>query len=429
MDGPEWSDVDAPRIVVVDVFCGAGGLTYGFVKEGIKVVAGLDSDASCRYAYEHNNADAKFLFKKVENTRAEDILPLYPPGCIKVLVGCAPCQPYSSYTRKQRRPKGGGKSAMPNESKAGGEKWELLAKFADLIEAVRPDIISMENVTELTAFNDGKVYREFVERLEAMGFAVTDHVVYCPDYGMPQKRKRLVLFASAFGEVGIVEPTHTPDKYVTVADAIGNLPHLEAGQTCPSDPLHRASGLSELNLRRIRHSAPGGSWKDWPKDLRAGCHTKDSGESYGSVYGRMKWTEPSPTMTTQCHGFGNGRFGHPEQNRAISVREAALLQTFPPDLPGEPPPIIESICILGSPPQPHGEDERNRKTLRESNARYITYDELISQTRKSYEDYLAKEKEVSTLIATIDSLDESFDIPSEASSDPGTSVANSLLRK
>ncbi len=329
MGTPKRSNADGSPIVVVDVFCGAGGLTHGFVKEGVEVVAGLDSDASCRYAYEHNNAGSKFLHKKIENARAEDILPLYPPGCIKVLVGCAPCQPYSSYTRKHRRPEEHGERDMPKESKMSGEKWELLAKFADLIKSVRPDIVSMENVTELKAFNGGKVYGDFVKRLESMGFAVTDHVVYSPDYGMPQKRKRLVLFASVFGEINIVEPTHTPDRYVTVADAIRHLPHLEAGQTCSSDPLHRASGLSELNLRRIRHSVPGRSWKDWPKDLRAGCHTKISGESYGSVYGRMKWTEPSPTMTTQCHGFGNGRFGHPEQDRAISVREAALLQTFP----------------------------------------------------------------------------------------------------
>jgi DNA (cytosine-5)-methyltransferase 1 len=329
--------VDAPRIVVVDVFCGVGGLTHGFVKENIEVAAGLDSDVSCRYAYEHNNTGATFIHKKIEDVRAEDNLPLYPPGCLKVLVGCAPCQPYSSYTRRQRRSKEDGESAPPKEpntggeKKTGGEKWELLAKFADLIEAVRPDIVSMENVTELTAFIGGSIYRDFVRRVEATELVVTDHVVYCPDYGMPQKRKRLVLFASKFGKVSIVEPTHTPNRYKTVAAAIGHLPRLEAGQTCSVDPLHRASGLSELNLRRIKHSAPGGSWKDWPKELRAGCHTKESGESYGSVYGRMKWTEPSPTMTTQCHGFGNGRFGHPEQDRAISIREAALLQTFPSD--------------------------------------------------------------------------------------------------
>ncbi len=219
---------------------------------------------------------------------------------------------------------------MPGEIKTCAERWELLARFADLIETVRPDIVSMENVPELTTFSGGGVYREFIERLEAIGFTVTDYVVYCPDYGMPQKRKRLVLFASSFGKVDIVPPTHRPCDYMTVAASIGHLPKIEAGQTCPTDPLHRTSGLSELNLRRIRHSNPGGSWKDWPEELRAGCHRRDTGESYGSVYGRMKWDEPSPTMTTQCHGFGNGRFGHPEQDRAISIREAALLQTFPP---------------------------------------------------------------------------------------------------
>jgi DNA (cytosine-5)-methyltransferase 1 len=108
-----------------------------------------------------------------------------------------------------------------------------------------------------------------------------------------------------------------------------HLSPLAAGEVCPDDPLHRASELSPLNLRRIRHSRPGGTWREWPRELVAECHKVNSGKTYPSVYGRMEWDKPAPTITTQFFGFGNGRFGHPEQDRAISLREGALLQSFP----------------------------------------------------------------------------------------------------
>lgn len=156
-----------------------------------------------------------------------------------------------------------------------------------------------------------------------------------------------MLFASKFGEIEIVAATHSPDQYRTVRDAIGHLEPLEAGQTSEKDPLHRASRLSELNLRRIRASVPGGTWRDWDDELVAGCHKKESGRGYASVYGRMQWDEPSPTITAQCYGFGNGRFGHPEQDRAISLREAALLQTFPEDYQFVPPEDPHYITVIG----------------------------------------------------------------------------------
>ncbi len=310
------STVAAPDISVVDVFCGVGGLTRGFVEEGIPVLAGIDSDASCRHAYEYNNG-ARFIHEDIGSVRACDISALYPEGDIRVLVGCAPCQSFSPYTKRKKKVE---------------KNWQLLGIFADLIERLQPDIVSMENVPELKTFRGGSVYHEFFDRLSAVfDGCVTDHVVHCPDYGIPQNRDRLVLFASRLGNVELVERIHAPGAYRTVHSAIGALPPLEAGQTDPRDPLHRASGLSELNLRRIRQSIPGGTWRDWDEELRAACHKRRSGKTYPSVYGRMKWNEPSPTITTQCHGYGNGRFGHPEQDRAISLREAAILQSFPLD--------------------------------------------------------------------------------------------------
>jgi len=309
---------------VVDLFCGVGGLTHGFALEGFNVVAGIDSDESCRYAYEHNN-HAQFINARVEQISAADIAELYPKGHIKILVGCAPCQPFSKYAQSRKSP---------------DDKWRLLTAFADLIDEIHPDIVSMENVPNLKTFRGGATYRAFVDRLRSTyGDNVTDFIANCPEYGIPQQRKRLVLFASRFGVIKLEEAAYK-GRHRTVREVIGDLPPIEAGGVCPTDPLHKSSMLSELNLRRIRQSRPGGTWRDWDPDLVAGCHMKDTGESYSSVYGRMKWSEPSPTITTQCHGYGNGRFGHPEQDRAISLREAALLQTFPAEYqfvaPGEP---------------------------------------------------------------------------------------------
>ena len=137
----------------------------------------------------------------------------------------------------------------------------------------------------------------------------------------------MVLMASRRGDLEMVEPTHR--KPITVRQAIGQLRPLAAGQAAPRDKLHVAATLSLKNVQRIKASKPGGTWRDWPEHLVADCHRAETGRTYPGVYGRMEWDKPAPTITTQCFGFGSGRFGHPEQDRAISLREAALLQSFP----------------------------------------------------------------------------------------------------
>ena len=171
--------------------------------------------------------------------------------------------------------------------------------------------------------------------------------VYCSDYGIPQGRKRHVLLASKLGNIEMIKPTNLPANYLTVRDAIGHLPKIVAGAQHKSDPLHICAGLSELNLERIRHSIPGGTWKDWPTRLVSDCHSKYTGQTYVGVYARMVWDAPSPTMTTQCYGFGNGRFGHPEQDSAISLREAAAFQTFPQGYKFLPPTKKIAVARLG----------------------------------------------------------------------------------
>ena len=179
----------------------------------------------------------------------------------------------------------------------------------------------MENVPPLA---DQPVFADLLASLD--GYHVDYGIIDTSALGLPQTRKRLVLVASRLGPIQIPEFRVPPS---TVRNTIAELPKISAGGTDGTDPLHTSSKLSPTNLARIRASKPGGTWRDWPEALRARCHTKKTGHTYPSVYGRMEWDQPSPTITTQCFGFGNGRFGHPEQDRAISLREAAMLQGFP----------------------------------------------------------------------------------------------------
>jgi len=311
----------AVSISTVDLFCGAGGLTYGFEQGGLPVRAGYDIDPACQFPYKHNTK-AEFILEDVERVNGSDLAEHFSGSSVKVLAGCAPCQPFSSYSRRY----------MDKES-----KWKLLQDFARLVQECQPEIVSMENVLQLKYHS---VFHEFVQQLEDLSYSFETYEVNCPDYGIPQTRKRLVLLASKFGKIDLIKPTYDTEKYGTVRKTIGHLEPLFAGQASKTDRLHQCSKLSPLNLQRIRASKPGGTWRDWSKDLIAKCHTKTSGKTYPGVYGRMEWDQPSPTITTQCFGFGNGRFGHPEQDRAISLREAALLQTFPTDYefvaPNEP---------------------------------------------------------------------------------------------
>jgi len=173
------------------------------------------------------------------------------------------------------------------------------------------------------------VFKDFIETLESLKYHVFCKSVYCPDYGIPQSRRRLVLLASRLAKIELIPRTHEPSQYRTVRQTIGKLELLKNGEASKKDPLHRASKLSILNKKRIEQSKPGGTWLDWDEELRAPCHRKKTGRSYTGVYSRMEWDKPSPTITTQFYVFGTGRFGHPEQGRALSLREGAMLQTFP----------------------------------------------------------------------------------------------------
>ena len=315
------------QIVAVDLFCGVGGLTYGLTKAGIDVRLGVDLDPVCQFPMEANNATT-FLEADVAELMPSDVFAAFGDAKLTLMAGCAPCQPFSSYSQSARR-------ETPHED------WELLSSFSSLVLAVHPTLVTMENVPPL---RKQKIFKNFVVALTDAGYHVDFAVVDGRNISLPQRRQRLVLVASTLGPITIPDANK---PRVTVRDAIADLPPITAGMTDLSDPLHTSSSLSELNLVRIRHSKPGGTWRDWPKELVSACHTRKTGATYPSVYGRMEWDQPAPTITTQCYGFGNGRFGHPEQDRAISLREAAMIQSFPKDYAFIPDGIPINFSTLG----------------------------------------------------------------------------------
>lgn len=316
------------KVSCLDLFCGAGGLSHGFMLEGLPVVAGIDMDPACRFPYETNNK-AKFIEKDIKKVSSQEVKSLFGDSELKVLAGCAPCQPFSTYSHRYEV-----------DGKDG--KWGLLYEFSRLAKDTNPDIITMENVPSVAKH---AVFHDFVESLKELGYKVWFDVVDSSNYGVPQTRKRMVLLASLHGEIRMINPTHKKPK--TVRDAIGSLCAINAGEASPKDRLHVSASLSEKNLHRIRASRPGGTWRDWPEHLVASCHKAESGKTYAGVYGRMEWDKPAPTMTTQCYGFGNGRFGHPEQHRAITLREAAIIQSFPKNYAFIPKDGVASFTVLG----------------------------------------------------------------------------------
>ncbi|MEX2174344.1 MAG: DNA cytosine methyltransferase [Pirellulaceae bacterium] len=303
-------------IECVDLFCGLGGLTHGLSLGGVDVAAGIDVDPAGRFPYEQNNS-ACFVEKDISTLSGSDLKAHWKRGQCTLLAGCAPCQSFSTYSRKYRQ-------AGVSEKRRADRKWALVSEFARLIDESEPDMVTMENVPQLL---DHAVFPQFLARLSK--YHVWHEIVDCSRYGVPQTRKRLVLLASRLGPIALKRSSINELPIPTVQAAIFGLPKLRAGEVDPNDAMHSACKLSALNSKRIRASKPGGTWRDWPQSLVADCHRKEAGETYPSVYGRMEWLAPAPTITTQCFGYGNGRFGHPEQDRAITLREAAILQTFP----------------------------------------------------------------------------------------------------
>lgn len=299
------------QIIAIDLFCGAGGLTHGLINAGVKVIAGIDIDGESKYPYEKNHPGSKFIHKCITKTTANDLNKIFGKAKVRLLAGCCPCQPFSKLTNGKKK----------------HADFDLISHFTRLIKSVEPEIVIMENVPELPQKGEILLHR-FLHALKQKKYEFDFKIVNCEEYGVPQARRRFALVASRMGKIKL--PKGGCKKFKTVRSTIGKLKPVDVGKEDPKDPLHVAAQLSAMNIKRIQHTPhDGGSRKSWPDELLPPCYKKESGRKYTSIYGRMWWDRPSPTITTLCMGLGNGRFGHPEQDRAMTLREAALLQSFP----------------------------------------------------------------------------------------------------
>ena len=307
---------------VIDFFSGCGGASKGLEQAGFNISLGIDFEPNAAETYTANFPNAQFILDDVRNITVEDIVTKVPNITEEPLLicTCAPCQPFSNQNNK--------KSDTDN-------RRTLLDETHRFILAFNPEYILLENVPgmqNVDANIEGPFCR-FLSFLSKNGYQHLKFIAKSEEYGVPQKRKRLVLLASRLGRIEEPEKTHGVNgiPYVTVRDAIFMLPPLRAGEVSSEDPVHRCSNLDSINLERISLTPEGGDRRNWPSRLVNRAH-KDYDGHY-DTYGRMSWDRPSPTLTTRCNGYSNGRFGHPDvnQNRPISMREAANLQTFPSD--------------------------------------------------------------------------------------------------
>ena len=311
------------RVVkVFDYFSGCGGTSKGLENAGMEIVFALDSDIDAIASYRKNFPKAVTHCGDIGKFKIEGVADLVNSSRRVPLLftACAPCQPFTKLNHFQPE-------SDPRRS--------LLDSFRDQVEHYMPDYVFLENVPGIQkSKNSDNPVSRLIELLDRMKYRYDAQVVLAQDYGVPQHRRRFILVASKHAPISIPNPTHGTSKdlkpFSTVQDFISELPGIEAGETHTEIPLHKSASLSDLNLQRIKATPEGGSRLDWPDDLVLNCH-KNGHRGHTDVYGRMRWNRTSPALTTRCISLSNGRYGHPTQDRAISLLEAALLQTFPED--------------------------------------------------------------------------------------------------
>ncbi|HEX9659653.1 MAG TPA: DNA cytosine methyltransferase [Rhodothermales bacterium] len=303
----------------LDFFCGAGGLTRGMLDAGIEVVAGIDIDRELTKTYQWNNYGTQFINADIRELSMSTVAELLAATSTEetLFAACAPCRAFSTQRKSGTRT----------------EDATLLGAFGRVIDEVRPGWILIENVPGLAKVTGFSTFRRFKNLLSTLGYRSVETVMNAKDYGVPQHRRRFVLVASCVQPLESVRTALNSriGQEVTVREAIAHYPPIAAGEAHHTVSNHVAAALSPRNLNRIRSTPPdGGDRRGWPPALRLKCH-RSAKSSYSDVYGRMWWNRYSPTLTGRCNSLSNGRFGHPEQHRAISLREAAALQSFPDD--------------------------------------------------------------------------------------------------
>lgn len=306
-------NVTKKKYTAIDLFCGAGGLTVGLSDAGFQVLAGVENKAVAAETYRSNNPKSKIYecdIRSISVTQMLEDLGL-KRGELDLLAGCPPCQGFSSHRTRNKSP-----SAMD-------ERNNLVLEFMRFVKIIWPKTIMLENVPALA--KDWRI-QSMKAQLIRLGYVVEGSFIQikdAADYGVPQRRKRLLIKASRYGVI----PNAVPDKTrKTVKDAIASL--LPAGKS--GDYLHDMPEKRSEKVKNIISLVPkdGGSRSDIPRKFWLDCH-KNNGGGYKDVYGRMSWNDVAPTITGGCNNPSKGRFIHPEENRAITLREAALLQTFP----------------------------------------------------------------------------------------------------
>lgn len=312
------------RVIGLDLFSGCGGVTHGFIKSGIHVRLGVDILDDVKNTYEKNNP-SELLVANIRNTSATDIIDKLniTNGDQLIISSCAPCQPFS--LKNSKRVFNGFNDLRAD---LGFELIRIIGELDGL--NVKTSGIFIENVPD---YVKSQVWSVLKIELSRLGFSLSCRIINCAEYGVPQNRNRFIAIGvRSHDYLPFPEKTHGPGllPFRTVRDAFEGLARIDPGNTCDVMPNHRARDLTEINRLRIA-SVPhdGGSRDSFPDYLVLECHKKCNGHK--DVYGRMKYDAPAPTITTRCVSITNGRYGHPVEDRAITVREAARLQTFPDD--------------------------------------------------------------------------------------------------
>ncbi len=301
--------------LAIDLFCGCGGVTEGLKQAGFTVVAAVDNDPICCQTYRLNHPEVDLLEKDICKTSARSLKTILGKRKLDLLVVCAPCQPFSSL----------------NKSNKPDERIYLILQSIRFAKALKPQYVLFENVPGIT--KNSIVINQLKSEFAKLGYKLSEpKQVDAADYSVPQRRVRCVIVASRKKPVDLPPPITPTGHRITVRDTIENLP--AAGYSNPKDPLHVCRKHSKTTVDRLRHiSHDGGSRDELPTYLILPCHKKlnDAGEvtHYCDVYGRMRWDTVAPTLTTGCTDVTKGRYAHPVFDRAITLREAALLQTFP----------------------------------------------------------------------------------------------------
>lgn len=306
-----------PNFTAIDLFCGCGAVTQG-LKSHFKVIAAVDNNPYASASYVANHPDVHFFEEDITKLDPTTILQVVGNQTIDLMVVCAPCQPFSSQ----------------NHTKHTDERVSLILQACRFAKILKPRLIFFENVKGIVASRHSRITQKLKNDLEKNGYSywLGPLSVDAADYGVPQRRQRCIMMVAREKKALPTLPNATSPEgqRITVKDAIGDLPPLSSGEKSDNDSLHFARKHKPIALRRFAYiKKDGGSRFDLPPDLVLDCHKGHKG--HPDVYGRMTWNAVAPTLTTGCTDVTRGRFLHPRDDRAITLREAARLQTFPDD--------------------------------------------------------------------------------------------------